>query len=98
MAKVQIGFGAVIGDEDLAMLKGRHRAGIDVQIGVQLAQAHRIAARLQQRAQGGRGEAFAKRRHHAAGDENIARHGGLPCWLRTGDSHQRNRSITGVEE
>ena len=51
MAEVEIGLGAVVGDEHLAVLVGRHGAGIDVEIGVELAQAHLVAARLQQRAE-----------------------------------------------
>ena len=51
MAEVEIGLGAVVGDEHLAVLVGRHRARIDVEIGVELAQAHLVAARLQQRAE-----------------------------------------------
>ena len=51
VAEVEIGLGAVVGDEDLAVLVGRHRARIDVEIGVELAQAHLVAARLQQRAE-----------------------------------------------
>ena len=51
MAEVEVGLGAVVGDEHLAVLVGRHRARIDVEIGVELAQPHRIAARLQQRAE-----------------------------------------------
>ena len=47
MAQVQIGFRTVIGDEHFAMFKRRHRAGIDVQIRVQLAQTHGEAPRLQ---------------------------------------------------
>ncbi|MPL84476.1 hypothetical protein SDC9_30441 [bioreactor metagenome] len=61
MAEVEVGLGAVIGDEDLAMLEGRHRARIDVEIGVELAQPHREAARLQQRAQCRGGKALAER-------------------------------------
>ena len=75
MAEVEVGLGAVVGDEDLAVLVGRHRPGIDVEIGVELAQPHRIAARLQQRAERRRRQAFAKRGNHAAGDENVPRHG-----------------------
>ena len=74
MAKVQIGFGAIIGHKHLAMFKRRHGAGIDVQIGVEFAQPHRIAPRLQQRPQCGRGEPLAKRGYNAASDENIACH------------------------
>jgi len=32
VAEVEIGFGAVIGDEDFAVLKRAHRTGIDVQV------------------------------------------------------------------
>ena len=51
VAEVEIGLGAVVGDEDLAVLVGRHGARIDVEIGVELAQADLVAARLQQRAE-----------------------------------------------
>ena len=51
MAEIEIGLGAVVGDEYLAVLIGRHGAGIDVEIGVELAQPHLVAARLQQRAE-----------------------------------------------
>ena len=53
--------GAIVGDEDLAVLEGRHRAGVDVEVGVELAKADGIAAGLQQRAEGGRGQALAER-------------------------------------
>src|SRR5262249_53029437 len=36
MAEVEVGFRPVVGDEDLAVLVGRHRARVDVQIGVEL--------------------------------------------------------------
>ena len=52
MAEVEVGLGAVVGDEHLAVLGRAHRARIDVEIGVELAQADRIAARLQKRPQG----------------------------------------------
>ena len=60
MAEIEIGFGAVVGDEDLAMFKGRHGAGIDVQVGVELAQADGKTAGLQERAEGGRGQPLAQ--------------------------------------
>ena len=50
MAKVQIGFGAIVGHIDFAMLIRAHRARIDIQIGIELSNPHGIAARLQQRA------------------------------------------------
>ncbi len=71
MAEVEVGFGAVIGHVDFAVLIRAHRAGIDVEIGVELAQADLEAARLQQRAERRRSETLAERGDHAAGDEDI---------------------------
>src|SRR5690348_12561886 len=51
MTQVEIGLSTVIGDENLAMLIRRHRAGIDVQIGIELTQPHFVSARLQERAE-----------------------------------------------
>ena len=51
MAEIEVGFGAVVGDEHFAVLGRAHRARVDVEIGVELAQADRIAARLQERPQ-----------------------------------------------
>jgi hypothetical protein len=36
MAQVEVGFGAVFGDEDLAVLERAHRARIDVDVGIEL--------------------------------------------------------------
>ena len=88
MAEVEVGFGAVVGDEDLAMLERRHGAGIDVQVRIQLAQPHGETAGLQKRAQRRRCQALAKRGHDAAGDEDVTRHEGPRDfanseWLRT---------------
>ena len=77
VAQVEVGFGAVVGDEDLAVLVGAHRAGVDVEVRVQLAQAHRVAAGLEQGRERRRGDALAERRDHAAGDEDKPRHGRL---------------------
>src|SRR5205814_1728025 len=38
VTEVEVGLGAVVGDKHLAMLVGRHRAGIDIEIGIELAQ------------------------------------------------------------
>ena len=75
VAEVEIGLGAVVGDEHLAVLGRAHRPRIDVEIGIELAQTDRVAARLQQRAESRRSQTLAERRHHAAGDENVPRHG-----------------------
>jgi hypothetical protein len=93
MAEVEVGLGAVIRHIDFAMLIGRHRAGIDIQIGIELANAHTISTRLQQCCKGGGHKAFAKRGDHAAGDENIPRHGsgGLTLFNRVGQAHDEAR-------
>ena len=39
VAQVEIGLGAVVGDEDLAVLERAHGAGIDVQIRIEFLQA-----------------------------------------------------------
>ena len=84
MAEIEIGLGPVVGHEDLAVLVGRHRARIDVEIGIELLDARAVAARLQQGSQSRRRDAFAKRGNHAASNEYISRHGsqGLTPALR----------------
>ncbi len=61
MAEIEIGLCPVVRHIDLAMLVRRHRAGIDVQIGIELADADSVAACLKQRSERGGHEAFAKR-------------------------------------
>mmetsp|Transcript_41611 Transcript_41611/g.97732 ORF Transcript_41611/g.97732 Transcript_41611/m.97732 type:complete len:614 (-) Transcript_41611:2309-4150(-) len=74
VAEVQVGFGTVVGDEDLAVLEGRHRAGVDVDVGVQLDEGDFEAARFEDGSQGGRRDALAQRGHHTAGDEDVFGH------------------------
>ena len=59
VAEVEIGFGAVVGDEDLAMLKGRHGPGIDVQVRVKLHQVDLEPAAFEQASEGGRCQSLA---------------------------------------
>ena len=60
VAEVEVGLGAVVGDEDLAVLIGAHRPRIDVEVGVELPQPHPVAARLEERAERRRSDAFAE--------------------------------------
>src|SRR5438876_8750798 len=46
--EVEIGLGAVIGYEYFAVLVRRHRSGVEIEIGIELAQPNLVAARLQQ--------------------------------------------------
>ena len=50
VAEVEVGLGAVVGDVDLAVLERRHRARVDVDVGVALHQRDLEAVRLEQRA------------------------------------------------
>ena len=92
MAEIEIGLGAVVGDIDLAVLIGAHRPRIDIEIGIELAQPHAEAARLQERPQGRRRKTLAQRGDHAAGDEDEPRHG--PSIYRIGlGAHNGKRSV-----
>src|SRR6516162_695596 len=75
MAKIEIRLGTVIGDEHLAVLVRAHRAGVDIQIGVELAQPDPKSARLQQRSERRSRQTLAERGNHAAGDKDEPRHG-----------------------
>ncbi len=70
MTQVEIGFGPVIGDVDLAVLKGVHGAGIDIDVGIELLKGDCQSPALQQGADGGSRQSFAQRGEDAAGDEN----------------------------
>ncbi len=69
VADVEIGFGAVFGDEDLTVLEGVHGAGINVEVRIQLLHGHTHAAGHQQAAQARSGEPLAERGDNASGYE-----------------------------
>ena len=71
VADVEVGLGAVIGDEHLAVLERVHRARIDVQIGVELLHDDAQSARGEQIAEAGGREALAERGDDAPGDEDV---------------------------
>ena len=43
MAQVEIGFGAVFGDEDFPMLERAHRPGIHIEVRIQLEDGNVVA-------------------------------------------------------
>src|SRR5262249_31489941 len=80
MPQVEVGLGAVIGDEDLAVLEGIHRARIDVDIGIQLEDGNLESAILEEGADAGGSETLAQRRNNATGREDKLRfHQGPPA-------------------
>ena len=75
MAQVQIGLGAVFGDEDLTVLERAHRARIHIQIRIQLQDRNPVAAAFQQPAQAGGHDSFADAGDNSAGDKDELGHG-----------------------
>ena len=78
VAQVQVGLGAVVGDEHLAVLVRRHRPRVDVDVGVELEDGDLEAPRLEQAADAGGGDALAERGGHPSGHKDILRHGSGP--------------------
>ncbi len=70
MAKVQIGFRAILGDEDFTVLEWAHRAGIDVDVRIEFGDGDFKAAIFKNRRQRRSGNTFPQGRHHAAGDKD----------------------------
>src|SRR5438105_2243129 len=70
VAQVEIGLGAVVGHEHLAMLERAHRSRIDVDVRIELEVSDFDAARFEDRAEGGGGDAFSKTGNDTPRDEN----------------------------
>ena len=69
--QIQIGFGAVVGDEDLAVLIGAHGAGVDVEVGVKFLVPHGKTPLLEEPSQRRGADALAQARYHASCDKNV---------------------------
>ena len=80
MAKVQIGFGAILGDVHLTVLIGAHGARVNVNIGVELEESDLEPARLEDGSQRRGGDAFAQRGHDTAGHKDKFGHFGPFSW------------------
>jgi hypothetical protein len=59
MAKVKVGFGAIIEHVNFAMLERVHRSGIDVQVGIELLEENPLFAKFEQGSERGCGQALA---------------------------------------
>src|SRR5215472_1791303 len=79
VAQIQVGLGAVVGDEDLAVLVRAHGSGVDVEVGVQFLEVYGEAPAPQDAADRGSRDPFAERRHDTAGHENVIRQPGPPA-------------------
>ena len=79
VAEVEVGLGAVVGDEDLAVLVRRHRARIHVDVGIELEDGDGETAALEQSADARGRDALAERRRDPAGHEDVFRQRSLWC-------------------
>jgi hypothetical protein len=97
VADVEVGLGAVLGDEDLAVLERVHRAGVDVEVGVELLHRHPQAARPEQVAEAGGRQALAERGGDASGHEDVFRvRSGAPPRFVVDQDGQRGRPFPGI--
>jgi hypothetical protein len=73
VADVEVGLGAVVGDEDLAVLERVHRARVHVEVRVELLHHDAQSAGGEQVAETRGGEPLAERRDDATRDEDVLR-------------------------
>ena len=71
MTQVQVGLCSILGNEDLAVLEGTHRTGVDIDVGVELLRGDLQPPRLQQPAQRSGRDAFAQSGDDASAHEYI---------------------------
>ena len=71
MSQIQVGFRAVVSDEDLAVLIGTHGTGVHIQVGVKLLVSHPEPPLLQKPPQRSGTNALSQAGHHTTGDKNI---------------------------
>jgi hypothetical protein len=74
MAEVQVGLPSVVEDVDLAVLIRAHRAGVDVDVRVELLEPDPQPPMLQEHPDRGAGQPLAQRADHTAGHENVLGH------------------------
>src|SRR5256884_9985816 len=98
MAEVEIGLCAVVGHVDFAVLKRGHRAGVDVDVGIELLNRDLEPPLGEQPAERGGCNAFAKRADHAAGHEDVFRraHGltSLIWRVNSASAHERSAGVS----
>src|SRR6267143_301160 len=74
VTQIEVGLGAVLGHEHLPVLERAHRAGIDVDVRVELEEGDFDAARFEDRGEGGGGYPLPQRGNHTARNEHILGH------------------------
>ena len=74
MSEIEVGLRASFGYKYFAMLERAHGPRIHIDIWIEFEHGHFESARFENRAKRCRGDAFAERGNHPAGNENISRH------------------------
>src|SRR6185437_4734298 len=77
--EVEVGLGAILGDDHISVLARANGARVDVDVGVQLDVGDADAARLEDRGEGGSGDAFPQRGNYTTGYEDILGHRPSAC-------------------
>ena len=78
--QVEVGLGAIVGNENLAVLERRHGSGIDVEVWIKLLQRDFQSSAFHQTADRSRCQSLAERRHNATGHKDVlCRHSSLCC-------------------
>jgi len=72
--EIQVGLGAVLGDENLAMLERAHRSRIHVEIGIQLDHRDLEAARFEYGGEGGGSDTFAQGGNYTTCNKDVFGH------------------------
>ncbi len=77
MAKIEIGFGAVVRDEYFAVLKRAHRPRIDVQVRIEFLQRDAQPAAFEKTADRRGRDSLPQGRNDSASDKDVLRHASL---------------------
>jgi hypothetical protein len=80
VAQIEVGLGAIFSHEDFPVLEGAHRAGVDVDVGVELEVGNLDAAGFKNRPEGGGSDAFAQRGHDTTGNKDVFGHDTGDFW------------------
>ena len=95
VAEIEVGLRPVVGHVDLAVLKGVHGAGVDVDVRIELLDGDLKPSGLEQGADGCGGQPFTQGRQHPPRDENeFGLHRCRPCWLGPRRRSRRSASVS----
>ena len=75
MPDIEVRLGPIIGHEDLAVLERVHRAGVDVEVRIELLHDDAKTTASQKVTERCSGQAFAERGDHSTGNKDVLRDG-----------------------